>query len=405
MRVNRTPIFICAALTGIEMGALFTWSYFREPLAALFPEWSASQLSFVFSLHNVTVVAVALLTGVLLRKFQPRTILMASAATLCLGYALIGFLPRDNPGAAYIMLLLSFGVVAASSAGMSGIASTAAYQPWAPDKLGLLTGIMFLVAGASPLILGFICSRLILVFGVLRAVQMVGGIVFLCILVTMPWCKPPGPNVVFPEAKVAANVSSAHDYTWREALSNPIFWLFFFYNAAARSAGIIMSDLGGTIAIAFGASALFGLLFAPANGVVSVVGGVLLDRIGVNRTMLISCGLLTVCGATLLLGNAVGSAALTIAALIFGGAGYGISVMLGASATRILFGNKYYAQNYSFVTVSIAAAAASGFAAGGILDAMDGAFGGVFLFVLVLGVICLALTIALIRLSGKSKSS
>jgi MFS family permease len=184
-------------------------------------------------------------------------------------------------------------------------------------------------------------------------------------------------------------------------LVSPIFWLFFFYNAAARSAGIIMSDLGGTIAIAFGTSALFGLLFAPANGAMSVVGGVLLDRVGVNKTMLFSGGLLIVCGGMLLLGNAADSSTITIIALIFGGAGYGISLVLGASATRILFGNKYYAQNYSFVTVSIAIAAVSGFVAGSILDGMDGAFDGVFLFILIIGIICVALTITLIRLADK----
>jgi OFA family oxalate/formate antiporter-like MFS transporter len=322
---------------------------------------------------------------------------MASATTLCLGFVLIGFLPQNNPEAAYIMLLVCFGIVAASSAGMSGISGTAAYQPWAPDRLGLLTGIIFLVAGTSPIILGVICSRLIPVVGVLHAVQIIGGIVFLCVLVTMPWCKPPAANIVFPSVPVAINTSSSHNYTWKEVLASPIFWLFFLYNAAARSAGIIMSDLGGTIAIAFGASALFGLLFAPANGVMSVAGGVLLDKIGVNKTMLLSSGLLVVCGGMLLLGDTANSSTIIIVALIFGGAGYGISVMLGASATRILFGNKYYAQNYSFVTVSIAIAAASGFGAGSILDSMDGAFSGVFVFILVLGVICLFLTTLLIR--------
>jgi OFA family oxalate/formate antiporter-like MFS transporter len=320
---------------------------------------------------------------------------------LCLGFLLIGFLPLASSRAAYIMLLVCFGIVAASSAGMSGISATAAYQPWAPDKLGMLTGIIFFVAGVSPILLGSICSLLIPAFGVLRSIQIVGGIVFLCILVTMPWCRLPGPDVVFPPVHVSVNKSSAHNYSWREVLVSPEFWLFFLYNGAARSAGIIMSDLGGTIAIAFGASALFGLLFAPANGAVSVVGGILLDRIGVNKTMLFSCVLLIVCGGLLLLGDASGSAAITITALIFGGAGYGVSVVLGASATRILFGDKYYAQNYSFITVSIAVAAASGFGAGSILDSMKGAFTGVFLFILALGVICLLLTLVLIRLTAK----
>jgi MFS family permease len=392
-KLNRTPIYICAILTGVEMGALFSWSYFRDSLAKLFPEWSASSLSLVFSTHNVTVVVVALLTGVLLRRLKPRTVLMASAVTLLIGFGLFPFLPTDDPQTAYVMLLLIFGVVAASSAGMSGIAATAAYQPWAPDRLGLLTGLIFLVAGCSPMLLGFVCSLLIPVFGVLRAVRILGIICFLCILVTMPWCRLPDASTELPPAPPKTKENAAtRDYAWNEVLVSPLFWSFFLYNAAARSAGIILSDLGGAVTVAFGVSALFGLLFASANGVVSVIGGAISDRIGVTKTMSISCVLLILCGGMLLLGNAADNVAVIVAALIVGGAGYGISLMMGASATRILFGDKYYAQNYSFITISIALAAASGYGAGNILDRMNGAYVGVFAFVLVLGVLVAVFT-------------
>jgi MFS family permease len=389
---SRLPIYVCAVLTGIEMGALFSWSYFRDPLSALFPEWSASQLSLVFSTHNITVVVVALLTGVMLKRLKPRTVLMASALTLLIGFGLFPFLPIENPGAAYVMLLLIFGVVAASSAGMSGIAATAAYQPWVPDRLGLLTGIIFLVAGCSPILLGLICSRLIPVVGVLHAVQILGLICFLCILATMPWCKLPDAAAFTPLPSDTDKTVSRRDYTWQEILCSPLFWFFFLYNAAARSVGIILSDLGGAIAIAFGASALFGLLFAPANGAVSVIGGAVLDRIGVAKTMMISCGLLILCGGMLLLGNAADNVVIVVVALIIGGAGYGISLVMGASATRLLFGDKYYAQNYSFITISIALAAASGYTAGRILDRFDGSYFGVFAFVLLLGALAFVFT-------------
>jgi MFS family permease len=239
--------------------------------------------------------------------------------------------------------------------------------------------------------------------GVLHAVQAVGLICFLCVSATMPWCKLPDAKAELPPPPRAKERLAARDCTWRELLRSPLFWSFFLYNAAARSAGIVMSDLGGAIAVAFGASALFGLLFAPANGAVSVIGGAVLDRIGVARTMLISCAMLLLCGAMLLFGNAAGSAAIIVAGLILGGAGYGISLVMGASATRILFGDRYYAQNYSLITMSIALAAASGYGAGRVLDRMNGAYFGVFAFVLLLGALALAFTRMLIR--GQKKLS
>jgi MFS family permease len=252
--------------------------------------------------------------------------------------------------------------------------------------------------------LGFVCSLLIPVFGVLHAVRILGLICFLCVLATMPWCKLPDASVELPAAPQEKESAAIRDYTWKETLSSPLFWFFFLYNAAARSAGIILSDLGGGVAVAFGAPALFGLLFAPANGAVSVIGGAVLDRVGVTKTMSASCALLVLCGCLLLLGDAAHSATVIIAAIVVGGAGYGVSIVMGASATRILFGDKYYAQNYSFITISIAFAAASGYGAGNILDRMNGSYFGVFAFVLLLGALASAFTRMAIRARKKGAS-
>jgi len=386
----------------MELGVLFAWSYFRESLAELFPSWTAGQLSLVFSMHNITVVITALITGVLLKYLKQRTLVAIAAAAILIGCGVFPFFPLDNPGMTYLLLFISFGIVAASASGFAGITIPTAYQPWFPDHLGLLTGVLFLIAGSSPILFGYICSLLIPVVGVMRTVQILGFIGCGLLVITLPWCKTPGPDVELPPPKTEENAASAHDFTWKEVLKSPLFWSFFLYNCMARSVGMVLLDLGGTIAVAFGVAALFGLFTAPANGAASVIGGAIQDRIGVGKTILLSGGILIVGGLLFLSGHFSNNALLVVMALIVGGAGYGISLVTGASATRILFGNKYYAQNYSFITISIAPAAASGFLAGTLLDKI-GNYSGVFSLVLVLSVLSLVCGLFLIRSKSASR--
>ena len=394
-KVNRIPYFICTGVSGLQLGVLFAWTYYRDPLATMFPSWTASQLSLVFSVHNVTVVILALVSGVLLKYLKPRTLVAMSSAMVLIGLGAFPYFPQNDPNAAYIMLFICFGIVNAASAGFGGISIPAAYQPWAPDHLGLLTGILFMVCGCSPILFGYICSLLIPAVGVLRAVQILGIIGCIVLAVTLPWCKQPGPDVVLPAPKTKENAASAHDHTWKEVLRSPVFWFFFLYNAMARSVGMILLDLGGMMAITFGAAALFGLVASPANGVASVIGGLIQDRIGVSKTILLSCGLLVLGSLLFISGNILSSALLVVIALVLGGAGFGFCMMMGASATRVLFGGKYFAQNYSFVAISGALAGVSGYLAGLLLDRFSN-YSAVFILIMALSILSLVFGLLLV---------
>jgi MFS family permease len=127
----------------------------------------------------------------------------------------------------------------------------------------------------------------------------------------------------------------------KEVLMSPLFWVFFLFCALNRGAGLIMTDLGGTIATAFGAATIMGLIFSPANGVASLLGGVSFDRLGQNRTLLISAAMMVLCGISLVVGNYMSSIFLLLLGLILGGASYGMQMTVAATATRTLFGNKF----------------------------------------------------------------
>lgn len=379
------PYYICAFFSGNVMGALFTWSYFRGALSALFPTWTAGQLSTVFGIHNVIVVCVMLVIGQLIRKVNPKVLALIGGLMMLIGFGLFPLLPVDNPSAAYVMLIICFSCIAASASSFSGLIMMAVYPMWVPEHMGLVVGIAVTAANISPFYFGALCGVLIPAIGILRTVQIIGIIVFLMILFTLRWCRFPGPGDNLPTPKTQENKVSEHDYTLKEVLKSPLFWAFFLYCAFNRGCGLIMADLGGSIATAFGTATILGLIFSPASAVASITGGMAADKIGLVKTLLFTAVIMVLCGLALVLGNATSSAALLIIGIALGGFSYGAQMTISATATRVMFGNKYYGQNYSIINASIGIGAACGIFSGALIDNMGGAFTGVFVFVLALG--------------------
>jgi len=147
-----------------------------------------------------------------------------------------------------------------------------------------------------------------------------------------------------------------------------------------------MVDFGGSIALSFGMSALLGLLYYPSNAMANITGGVLVDKYGTARVML-------VCGATLLIGasmmlfaNTTDNGVLVIAGLLVAGLSYGFCLVQSATSMRFLFGPKSFAQNFGYVQTSILLAAFGGYLAGGMLDRREGDFSVVFVLLMCLAV-------------------
>jgi len=392
---TRWPYILAAVVTGFFNGTLYTWTYIRDELGYLFPTWSAGDLSFIFSIHNVAVCATLIGTGILLKRVSSRFMLFISGAAMAVGFGLFPFLPVDRPDVAYVMVAILFGIIAASSVGMTIIASYALYAKWAPDHTGKLLGAMALAHSIAPIALSAICSRLIPVVGTLSAVRWVGVGAAALLYLTLPLAKPPGPDVRLPPAPVRVDNPNQKEYTPGRMLKIPAFWILFAFNMVMRTSGLIMIDFGGSIAIYFGLSALLGLLYSPSNGVANIIGGFLVDRLGTAKVMIL-CGLaLLVGGGMMLAGNVIGSGPLVISGLLVGGLSYGCCIVQNAASMRYLFGSKNYAQNFGYVQTSIMVAAFGGYIAGSLLDKQQGSFQGVFIMILCFAIVGIGTGVAM----------
>ena len=386
----RWPRYISAVITGALFGIMITWSYFRDELGMLFPTWSAGDLSFIFSIHNVTVCVALLATGFLLKRVSHRMMLFVSGTLLLIGFGSFPFLPIDKPETAFIMAIVFFTVVAAFSVGISISAGYSLYTQWAPDHPGKLIGAMALACSVAPIIAGAACSWLIPIVGVLQAIRWIGIVVAALIYATLPFATPPGPDDKLPPALIRPDNLGQEEVSPLKMLRMPSFWLLIVFNAVVRTSGLIIIDFGGSIAIYFGTAALVGLLFSPASGLANIICGILVDKFSASRVMLICGGTLVLSAILLIAGNALDSPLLAIAGLVTGGLSYGGCLVYNSSSVRNLFGPKYYAQNLSYAQMSILLAAGGGYLAGRLLDMQGGNYMGVFFLILGLAVVSVA---------------
>jgi len=397
---NRVPIFFAAMLTVGMGGYLFTWSYFRDGLRDLFPTWTESQLSLPFSVHNIVVIFMVFGASLLVRKMSNRKVVIIGIFALLISLGLFPLLPTDNPDKALVMMVLLFGVLATVSVGIGAIVAFDTYQPWFPERIGLTSGVWTLWGGASPFVLGAITAIYSKHFGILNAIALLGATLAAVLFLTVFFAKKPGPDVKLPVPEEKPGSGSFADCTPGEMLRTSGFWHVFLFNFFVRAAGLIVIDLGGTIASDLGFATLAGLLFAPANGISSVIGGYLMDKIKLSRVFLIY-DIILLCGAGMLLfGNSAGAAPLIIVGLVMVGFAYGGTNVGSVAAVRIMFGDTWYAQNLSFVVASAAPASLSVLFCGRAIHAAGGSYTPAYL--IIFGIAAVLMIDCVIMLTTKS---
>jgi len=380
--VPRWPRVVAAILTSLASGVLFTWSYFRGPLIALFPTWTHGDLSFVFSMHNMVVGIVMFFAGFIMRRVSSRTMFAFAAVMTLIGLGGFRFLPVDQPQLAFFMVTVLYGVVAPIGLGICAIAQFAIYTQWTPERAGLMGGAMLMAYGSCAFIMGAVAGILIPRIEILPTISIIGAICALLVSVSTIFGAPPEPGVKLPPAPPRKENKAGKDYTAYQMIKTPLFWIMYIYGTSIFAAGLIFADHAAAIALYFGAAAMFGMLFSPAKGLSSVFGGWIIDKMSVAGGMSLFAVTLAISSASLIVGNRLGSSALILFGLVMGGVSFGGASSVRVTATRFLFGNKYYSQNYSVATTVIFISSIICYIAGRIVA--NSGYIGVFIVTMVL---------------------
>ena len=338
-------------------GVLYAWSILKSPLVTVFG-WSASSLALNFTLAMSFFCIGGLLGARISKGAGHKTALLTAGVLSAAGFALTAALQ----GTSVLMLYVTYGVLAGSGIGIAYNVIIATVSAWFPDKKGLCSGCLMMGFGASVLVLGNAADALFKSSLGWRMTYVILGLAICAVLVLAGFLlRKPDGQTALPQPKTAksgvAETFERKDYTSRQMLCRPSFWMAFVNISFLAAVGSSVISFAKDLALSVDAPealavSLVGVL-SVCNGVGRILTGALFDAIGRRKTMLCA-NLLTIgAAAVVLLAVWVGSLPLCIAGLCLTGMSYGACPTITAAFTSSFFGIKYFSTNMAFMTFTV----------------------------------------------------
>ena len=368
---NRWWVVAGAMLVQLALGAIYAWSAFTGALTD--PNgvygFSASQTAWVFSAGLATFAVVMILAGKLQARAGPTVVALAGGVTLGVGYVLGGIF-----GSSFWAQLVFIGILGGTGVGLAYVVPIAVGVRWFPDKKGLITGLAVAGFGFGAVIWvklagswfgGLLNTLSILGLPGVQSVFIAYGIAFFALVVlgSLAMVNPPEgyvPEVWVPPGPDANDADGGVDYTPREMLHNPRFYMLWTVFVCSALAGLMViyciklfgidilrdrgvAELGAITGTAMAWYAIF-------NGLGRVLWGGLSDHLGRKTAIVLMTAsqgfvLLLIYHGFIHVGAEYGF--IIAAALI--GFNFGGNFALFPAATADLFGNRNVGANYGWL--------------------------------------------------------
>lgn len=333
-------------------GILYAWSILKAPFSGEFG-WTPSELAFNFTVTMSFFCIGGLLGAHLSKRMGSRFAITVSGVLAAGGFALTSLLT----GASVFLLYLTYGLLAGLGIGISYNVVVATVSAWFPDKKGLCSGCLMMGFGASALVLGNWASSMFDGAIGWRKTYVILGLALGVVLILAGWIlKRPGADQVLPQA-AAKESTQIQDFTTRQMLRRPSFWMAFLYLVFLSAVGSSVISFARDLALSVGATAglatsLVGIL-SICNGLGRMVTGAAFDALGRRRTMLIANGL-TICAAgAILIATCTDSLVLCVLGLCLTGLSYGSCSTTTATFPSVFFGMKHYPTNVACMTFNL----------------------------------------------------
>lgn len=356
----------------LALGVLYAWSVIAKSLTADWG-WGAGQASLPYAVACGVFAVSMVFAGRAQDRFGPRVVATAGGALTGLGMIVASF----GSASAAVPIVLGFGVMAGAGIGLGYAAATPAAVKWFPAaRKGLITGLVVSGFGLASVYIAPLTQWLLGAYGITQTFRILGigflvtTVGFAQLLANPPAGYTPAPVRTREQHDDGHASHAARDYDWREMVRTRQFALLWLMYAFAAFAGLMIIGHMAKIATVQMPGLTLGFLLvavlAIGNATGRVVAGIVSDRIGGIRTMLVVftmqavlMGLLAIASTPALL--------VPVAALI--GFSYGANLAVFPSTTQGFFGTKNYGVNYGLVFTAWGAGGVFGsMAAGSIVD-------------------------------------
>ena len=345
----------------LALGILYTWSVISKGIPEAW-NWSESDKSLPYAIACLVFCLVMVPAGRLQDRIGPRLVATVGGLLVGLGMVLASF--TTSP-AGYV---IGFGILAGAGIGFGYASATPPAVKWFPPaKTGQIAGIVVSGFGLASVYAAPLAKWLTGRFG-LPTMMKILGIAFLVVVVGLAQLlRAPHRALQFikglgrlgelksQSTQPAEAAQKKEDFTPREMLATPTFYVLWFMYACGAGAGLmIISKLAAIAKVQAGITLGFVLVavLAVGNGGGRIVAGTLSDKLGRKATLFICflfqavlIFLLSRATTSSLLGTAAAMA--VVSALV--GANYGANLALFPSITKDYYGLKNFGTNYGLV--------------------------------------------------------
>lgn len=391
-----------ATISTLFLGLIYAWSLFRAPFSEVFKTWTVAQMSMTFTISMIMFCLGGLIGGQLGKKFGVKMRILIAAVLLLVGFFMVSTLNPADASGSLMKLYIFYGIFGGGGVGIGYNAVITTITKWFPDKVGLASGIMLMGFGLGGLALGSVVTKFIAGIGIFSTFKLLAIAIFVVLLVAAIIIRAPEAPTA-GASKTAAADDNTHHYTSAEMMKTSRFWIFFLWAIALNSAGLMVINSAANISVAYGGSAVLGMIVSLFNGAGRIVAGNNFDRFGRKTSSIVNNIFMIIAGALLIAGGVSHSLILVVIGLIFVGLSYGGTPTITSAYVNKAFGAKYFATNFSIANFSLIPAAIIGpIISAKLLEAAGGKYDSNFRALIVFTLVALALWIGLNIASKKS---
>ena len=373
MNTNKRWLYLCTAtLTLLFLGLIYAWSIFRTPFSEIFPDWTISQMSLTFTISMIFFCLGGFVGGLMSKKLSVRVRFLISAVMLFAGFFVVSMVDPAKPASSLTMLYIFYGVFGGGGVGIAYNTVIGTLNKWFPDKVGLASGIMLMGFGLGGLVLGSVVNSMIGSMGLLTVFKILGIVIAVvcaaaAFIIKAPSAEDSAALAALAEASLpasakasAASSAGKSDYSAGEMLRTARFWFFTLWAILLNSAGLLVINSAANISVAFGGTAVLGMIVSLFNGAGRIVAGNNFDKFGRKIATIVNTAFMLAAGAFLTLGGMSGKYIFILCGLVLVGLAYGGCPTITSAYINKAFGPANFPTNFSIANFSLIPAATIG---------------------------------------------
>jgi MFS transporter, OFA family, oxalate/formate antiporter len=239
--LNRWLVVLGAVLIQINLGAVYAWSLFNQPLIDKFG-WAREDVVVTFSITIAVFAFATIFAGRLQDQIGPRWV--ATIGGLLLGIGLM----LSSQATSLLQLYFFYGVIGGIGIGMTYVCPLSACVKWFPDKRGFISGVAVAGFGQGGLIYKPLIGYLIELSGVSSTFLYLGIIYLLLVIVGAQLLKNPTEEQVLKyqskqqtsNSEVKTIVDASNQFTPKQMLRTQQFYLLWFMFLFVSVSGLMV---------------------------------------------------------------------------------------------------------------------------------------------------------------------